>query len=78
MKLKLKEGLEVRNSRWEGIMIGSKKTGLLVSYDVPGKCVLLYTADEYRCTLDVTPENWEQVAHAYLTKHKLVSPWEEV
>ena len=74
--LKLRKDWEVRNGRWS-LMIGSEKTGPLVSYDAQGACVRLYdTAGVYQCTLAVTADNWEQVAHAYFTKHKLVSPWE--
>ena len=79
--LKLREGWEVRKGRWGTLMIGSARAGLLVSYDVRGECVRLYgghggPGNDYLCALDVKPGNWEQVAHAYFTKHKLQSPWE--
>lgn len=77
MTLKLREGWEVMGGRWGLRLIGSAEVGWLVVYDVTGECVRLYdTAGEYLYALDVTVENWEQVAHAYLVKHKLVSPWE--
>lgn len=76
--LKLREGWEVRKGRWGMLMVGSARTGPVVYYDIPGECVRLYgwPGNDYLCALDVTPGNWEQVAHAYFKKHKLESPWE--
>lgn len=76
--LKLREGWEVRKGRWGTLMVGSARTGPAVCYDIPGECVRLYggPGNDYLCALDVTRDNWEQVAHSYFTKRKLESPWE--
>lgn len=80
--LKLREGWEVRKGRWGTLMVGSARTGPVVSYDITGECVRLYgnregSLSDYLCALDVKPGNWEAVAHAYFLKHKFQSPWEE-
>ena len=79
--LRLREGYEVRTGRWGTVMVGSARTGAVVSYDVPGECVRLYGAngrssDNYLDALPVKPDTWEAVAHAYFVKRKIESPWE--
>lgn len=75
--LRLREGWEVRKGSWGTLMVGSACAGSVVCYDIPGECVRLYwPGNGYLCALDVTPGNWEQVAHSYFTKRKLESPWE--
>lgn len=81
--MKLKAGWEIRNGRWDTIMVGCNQLGALVVYDAAGPVVRLYgpsevkgRAPEYLDVLDCTKDNWQTIAHSYFTKHKLQSPWE--
>lgn len=81
--MKLKAGWEIRNGRWDTIMVGCNQLGALVVYDAAGPVVRLYgpsevkgRAPEYLDVLDCTKDNWQTIAHSYFKKHKLESPWE--
>jgi hypothetical protein len=83
MTLKLKNGWGIKPGRWETLQVGSNRHGVRVSFDQPGQCVRLYNSPEdpngelfYLGVANATAENWQEVAHAYLAKRKVESPWE--
>jgi len=81
--LKLRNGWQIKVGRWETLQVGCNRHGLRVSFDQPGQCVRLYGSPEepngeliYLGVVNATADNWQEVAHAYLVKRKVESPWE--
>jgi hypothetical protein len=83
--LKLKNGWLIKGGMWETLQVVNNRLGVRVSFDQPGKCVRMYGGAEepggiplYLGVVDANDANWESVAHAYLQRQKVESPWEEV
>ena len=85
MLLKLREDWHIQRSWEDRLTVGSRQGGTRARFDSGQKCVWMYgTQDEltgespYLGVLNAREDNWEAVAHAFFTKHKLESPWEKI